>query len=37
MKDLEAIVIVVGVTVTIATILIQLHSSYKKGKKDGQG
>jgi hypothetical protein len=37
MKDFEAIVIVIGVTFAVVTIFVQLHSSYKKSKKDEQG
>jgi FtsZ-interacting cell division protein ZipA len=36
MKDLEAMVIVVGVTFVVVVIFVQLHSSYKKGKKNEQ-
>lgn len=34
MKDIEAMVIVAGFVLVIVTIFVQLHSSYKKGKKD---
>jgi FtsZ-interacting cell division protein ZipA len=37
MKDLEAILIVVGITFAVVAVFVQLHSSYKKGKKDEQG
>jgi|688.fasta_scaffold413719_4 hypothetical protein len=36
MKDLEAMVIVVGVTFAVVAIFVQLQSNYKKGKKDEQ-
>jgi len=37
MNDLEAILIVVGITFAVVAVFAQLHSSYKKGKKDEQG
>jgi|688.fasta_scaffold92418_6 hypothetical protein len=37
MKDLEVIVIVVGITFAVVAIFVQLHINYKKGKKNEQG
>jgi len=36
MKDLESIMIVIGIIFVVTTIFIQLHVNYKKGKKDEQ-
>jgi len=37
MKDLEAILIVVGITFAVVAVFVQLNSAYKKSKKDEQG
>ncbi len=37
MRDLESIMIVIGITFAVVAIFVKLHSSYKKSKKNEQG